>query len=186
MMTCRATQPHLERQRTSKHGTANKCRMENVSRHHLSKFRILLGTSQLPPPCHLSFHTQRVHLGSAVGSSSITAVDSVHVRNVSPNEDDAPPAKRARKFSDADQASAHQTMAHVSSLCLVRHHWHANIVGFSHAPCKESPCAWSGICRTSKWRLASFHSQCIAAQICTVYDMNSQKDKGRCSIPLPC
>jgi len=36
--------------------------------------------------------------GSAVGGSSITAVDSVHVRDVSPNEDDAPPAKRARKF----------------------------------------------------------------------------------------
>jgi bromodomain-containing factor 1 len=28
--------------------------------------------------------------------------------------DDAPPAKRARKFSDADQASAHQTVAHIS------------------------------------------------------------------------
>ncbi|KAI9512647.1 Bromodomain-containing protein [Russula earlei] len=52
--------------------------------------------------------------GSAVGGSSITAVDSVHVRDVSPNEDDAPPAKRARKFSDADQASAHQTAAHTS------------------------------------------------------------------------
>ncbi|KAI0005490.1 Bromodomain-containing protein [Russula compacta] len=53
--------------------------------------------------------------GSAVGGSSITAVDSVHVRDVSPNEDDAPPAKRARKFSDADQASAHQTGAHTSN-----------------------------------------------------------------------
>jgi hypothetical protein len=69
--------------------------------------------------------------GSGVGGSSITAVDSMHVRDVSPNEDDAPPAKRARKFSDADQASAHQTVAHVSSLCLVRHRWRANIVVFS-------------------------------------------------------
>jgi len=169
----------------SKHGTANKRRMENVSRHHLSKFHILSGTSQSPPLCHLSFHAQRVHPGSAVGGSSITAVDSVHVRDVSPNEDDAPPAKRARKFSDADQALAHQTVAHVSSLCLVRRHWHANIVGFSRVPCKESPCAWSGICCTSKQRLASFHSQCIAAQICTVYNTNSQKDEGRRSIPLP-
>jgi hypothetical protein len=59
--------------------------------------------------------------GSAVGGSSITAVGFVHVRDVSPNEDDAPPAKRARKFSDADQFSAHRAVAHVSSLCLVRH-----------------------------------------------------------------
>ncbi|KAH9964441.1 Bromodomain-containing protein [Russula dissimulans] len=58
-----------------------------------------------PPPTQSSAGTP----GSAVGGSSITAVDSVHVRDVSPNEDDAPPAKRARKFSDADQASAHQT-----------------------------------------------------------------------------
>jgi hypothetical protein len=40
--------------------------------------------------------------GSGVGGSSITAVDSAHVCNVSLNEDDAPPAKQARKFSDAD------------------------------------------------------------------------------------
>ena len=81
-----------------------------------------------PPPTQSSSGTP----GSAVGgSSSITAVDSVHVRDVSPNEDDAPPAKRARKFSDADQASAHQTVAHVSSLCLVRRRWRADIVVFS-------------------------------------------------------
>jgi hypothetical protein len=61
--------------------------------------------------------------GSGVGSLSITAVDSVHVRDVSPNEDDAPPTKQARKFSDADQASAHQTVAHVSSICFVHHCW---------------------------------------------------------------
>ena len=134
-----------------------------------------------PPPTQSSTGTP----GSAVGGSSITAVDSVLVRDVSPNEDDAPPAKRARKFSDADQASAHQTVAHVSSLCLVRRHWRANLVGFPRASCKESPCAWSGICRASKRRLASFHSQCIAAQICTVDDTNSQKDEGCRSIPLP-
>lgn len=136
-----------------------------------------------PPPTQSSTSTP----GSAVGGSSITtAVDSVHVRDVSPNEDDAPPAKRARKFSDADQASAHQTVAHVSSLCLVRRHWRANTIGFLRAPCKEPPCLWSGICRASKRRVASFHSQCIAAQICTVYDTNSQKDEGRRAIPLPC
>jgi len=44
-----------------------------------------------PPPTQSSTGTP----GSAVG-------------------DDAPPAKRARKFSDADQASAHQTVAHIS------------------------------------------------------------------------
>jgi bromodomain-containing factor 1 len=44
-----------------------------------------------PPPTQSSAGTP----GSAVG-------------------DDAPPAKRARKFSDADQASAHQTVAHTS------------------------------------------------------------------------
>lgn len=44
------TQPHSERQRTSKHGTANKRRMENASRHRLSKFRILSGASQSPIP----------------------------------------------------------------------------------------------------------------------------------------
>jgi len=44
-----------------------------------------------PPPTQSSSGTP----GSAVG-------------------DDAPPAKRARKFSDADQASAHQTVAHIS------------------------------------------------------------------------
>ena len=83
-----------------------------------------------PPPTQSPSGTP----GSAVGGSSITAVDSVHVRDVSPNEDDAPPAKRARKFSDADQASAHQTVAHVSSLCLVRHRWRANIVVFFPRP----------------------------------------------------
>ena len=122
--------------------------------------------------------------GSAVGGSSITAVDSVHVRDVSPNEDDAPPAKRARKFSDADQASAHQTVAHVSSLCLVRRRRRANIVGFPVRPCKDFPCTWSGFGRPSKRRIASFHSQCIAVQICTVHDTNSQKDEGRHAIPL--
>jgi len=79
-----------------------------------------------PPPTQSSAGTP----GSAVGGSSITAVDSVHVRDVSPNEDDAPPAKRARKFSDADQASAHQTVAHVSSFCIARRRWRANIVVF--------------------------------------------------------
>jgi hypothetical protein len=90
-----------------------------------------------PPPTQSPSGTP----GSAVGGSSITAVDSVHVRDVSPNEDDAPPAKRARKFSDADQASAHQTVAHVSSLCLVRHRWRANIVifFFASARVKTSP-----------------------------------------------
>ena len=83
-----------------------------------------------PPPTQSPSGTP----GSAVGGSSITAVDSVHVRDVSPNEDDAPPAKRARKFSNADQASAHQTVAHVSSLCLVRHRWRANIVVFFSRP----------------------------------------------------
>lgn len=135
-----------------------------------------------PPPTQSSTSTP----GSAVGGSSITAVDSVHVRDVSPNEDDAPPAKRARKFSDADQASAHQTVAHVSSLCLVRRRWRANIIDFPRASCKEPPCAWSGIYRASKRRVASFHSQCIAAQICIVNDTNSQKDEGRHTIPLPC
>ena len=45
-----------------------------------------------------------------------------------PNEDDAPPTEQARRFSDTDQASVHQTMAHVSLLCLVHHRWYANIV----------------------------------------------------------
>ncbi|KAF8273774.1 Bromodomain-containing protein [Lactarius quietus] len=63
-----------------------------------------------PPPTQSSAGTP----ASAIGGSSVTAVDSVHVRDVSPNEDDVPPAKRARKFSDADQASVHQTMAHHS------------------------------------------------------------------------
>jgi bromodomain-containing factor 1 len=101
-----------------------------------------------PPPTQSPSGTP----GSAVGGSSITAVDSVHVRDVSPNEDDAPPAKRARKFSDADQASAHQTVAHVSSLCLVRHRWRANIVVFfptarvktSPPPGQESPAHING------------------------------------------
>jgi hypothetical protein len=83
-----------------------------------------------PPPTQSSSGTP----GSAVGGSSITTVESVHVRDVSPNEDDAPPAKRARKFSDADQASAHQTVAHVSSLCLVRRRWRANTVVFPRPP----------------------------------------------------
>ena len=83
-----------------------------------------------PPPTQSPSGTP----GSGVGGSSITAVDSVHVRDVSPNEDDTPPAKRARKFSDADQASAHQTVAHVSSLCLVRHSWRANKVVFFSRP----------------------------------------------------
>ena len=67
-----------------------------------------------PPPTQSSAGTP----ASAIGGSSVTAVDSVHVRDVSPNEDDVPPAKRARKFSDADQASVHQTVAHVSRLVL--------------------------------------------------------------------
>ena len=124
--------------------------------------------------------------GSAVGGSSITAVDSVHVRDVSPNEDDAPPAKRARKFSDADQASAHQTVAHVSSLCLVRHHWRANIVVFFCVrSCKDFPSTWSRTRRTYKWRVASVDTQCIAAQVCFIYDTNPQKDEGCHSLPLP-
>jgi hypothetical protein len=135
-----------------------------------------------PPPTQSSTGTP----GSAVGGSSITAVDSVHVRDVSPNEDDAPPAKRARKFSDADQASVHQAVAHVSSLCLVRRRRRANLVGFPVPSCKDLPCAWSGFCRASKWRIASFHSQSIAVQVCTVYDTNSQKDEGRYSIPPSC
>ncbi|KAH9043727.1 hypothetical protein EDB85DRAFT_2138423 [Lactarius pseudohatsudake] len=63
-----------------------------------------------PPPTQSSTGTP----ASAIGGSSVTAVDSVHVRDVSPNEDDVPPAKRARKFSDADQASVHQIVAHNS------------------------------------------------------------------------
>ena len=126
--------------------------------------------------------------GSAVGGSSITAVDFVHVRDVSPNEDDAPPAKRARKFSDADQASAHQTVAHVSSLCLVRHRWRANTVVFSpRLSCKDFPSStWPGICRTCEWRVASFHTQCIATQVCSIHDTNPQKDEGCYTLPLPC
>ena len=81
-----------------------------------------------PPPTQSSSGTP----GSAVGSLSITAVDCVHVCNVSSNKDDAPSTKQARKFSDADQASAHQTVAHVSSLCLVCRCWHANIVVSPH------------------------------------------------------
>lgn len=125
--------------------------------------------------------------GSGVGGSSITAVDSMHFRDVSPNEDDAPPAKRARKFSDADQASAHQTVAHVSSLCLVRHRWRANIVVFFPRPaCKDFfPSTWSGILRTYKRRVAPFHTQCIAAQICSIYDTKPQKDEGGHSLPVP-
>jgi hypothetical protein len=41
--------------------------------------------------------------GSEVGGSSIIAVDSVHVCDVSPNEDDALPTKRVRTFSDAQR-----------------------------------------------------------------------------------
>ncbi|KAH9075819.1 hypothetical protein EDB83DRAFT_2515499 [Lactarius deliciosus] len=66
--------------------------------------------SDEPPPTQSSTGTP----ASAIGGSSVTAVDSVHVRDVSPNEDDVPPAKRSRKFSDADQASVHQTVAHNS------------------------------------------------------------------------
>jgi hypothetical protein len=136
-----------------------------------------------PPPTQSPSGTP----GSAVGGSSITAVDSVHVRDVFPNEDDAPPAKRARKFSDADQASAHQIVAHVSSLCLVRHRWRANIVVFFPVrSCKDFPSTWSGIRRTYKWRVASFHAQCIAAQVCSIYDTNPQKDEGCHSLPVPC
>ena len=124
--------------------------------------------------------------GSAVGGSSITAVDSVHVRDVFPNEDDAPPAKRARKFSDADQASAHQTGAHVSSLCLVRRRWRANIVVSPVHLCKDLQCAWSGISYARKWRVTSLHYQRIAAQVCSVYDTHSQKDEGCHSVPLAC
>jgi len=120
--------------------------------------------------------------GSAIGGSSITAVDSVHVLDVSSTEDDAPPAKRARKFSDADQASAHQTVAHVSSLCLVRLRRRANIVIFPIRSCKDFPCDWSGNA-PRKWRVTSIDSQCIAAQICSVYDTNSQKAEGCNSIP---
>ncbi len=134
-----------------------------------------------PPPTQSSSGTP----GSAVGGSSITAVDSVHVRDVSPIEDDAPPAKRARKFSDADQASAHQTVAHVSSLCLVRRRWRANIVAFPRPLLKDLPSTWSGICRTCKWRVAFFHSQRIAAQVCSVYGTKPQKDEGCYSLPLP-
>ena len=124
--------------------------------------------------------------GSAIGGSSITAVDSVHVRDVSPTEDDAPPAKRARKFSDADQASAHQAVAHVSSVCLVRLRRRANIVVFPIRSCKDFPCGWSGNGHTRKWRVASIHSQCIAAQVCTVHNTNTQKTEGRHSVPPPC
>ena len=136
-----------------------------------------------PPPTQSPSGTP----GSAVGGSSITAVDSVHVRDVSPNEDDAPPAKRARKFSDADQASAHQTVAHVSSLCLVRHRWRANIVVFFFFVhlCKEFS-TWSGTRCTHKWGFTSFHAQSIAAQVCSIYDTNPQKDEGCHSLPLPC
>jgi hypothetical protein len=123
--------------------------------------------------------------GFAIGGSSITAVDSVHVRDVYSTEGDAPPAKRARKFSDADQASAHQTVAHVSSLCLVRLRRRANIVVFSIRSCKDFPCGWSGNV-PRKWRVASIDSQCIAAQVCSVYDTNSQKVEGCNTIPRTC
>jgi len=93
--------------------------------------------------------------------------------------------KAGKKILRCWSGVSNQTVAHISLLCLVCHHWHANIVGFSPAPCKESPCTWSGICCTIKWQLASFHSQCITAQICTVYNTNSQKDEGYHSIPLP-
>ena len=95
----------------------------------------------------------------------------MHVRDVSPNEDDAPLAKRARKFSDADQASAHQIVAHESSPCLMCHRWRGKIVVSRFHPvhsCKDFPSTWSGIRRTYKWRVGSFHTQCIAAQVCSM------------------
>lgn len=45
---CLRIRPHSERQRTSKHGTANRRRTETASRRHLSKFRILSDASRSP------------------------------------------------------------------------------------------------------------------------------------------
>jgi hypothetical protein len=135
-----------------------------------------------PPPTQSSAGTP----ASAIGGSSVTAVDSVHVRDVSPNEDDVPPAKRARKFSDADQASVHQTAAHVSPPCLVRHRRRANIVIFPRSPCKEFPCTRPRDCRTRKWRIASFNPQRSSAQVCALYNTHPQKDEGCCSVPISC
>ena len=60
---------------------------------------------------------------SLPAGSSSTAVESIHTR-MSPNDDDSqpPPTKRARKYSDADQASAH-----VSSFYFVRPHRRTNL-----------------------------------------------------------
>ena len=133
-----------------------------------------------PPPTQSSAGTP----ASAIGGSSVTAVDSVHVRDVSPNEDDIPPAKRARKFSDADQASVHQIVAHVSPPCLVRHRRRANIVDFPRPQCKEFSCTRSRDCRTRKWRIASFDTQRSSAQICALNNSHSQKDEGCCPVPF--
>jgi hypothetical protein len=135
-----------------------------------------------PPPTQSSAGTP----ASAIGGSSVTAVDSVHVRDVSPIEDDIPPAKRARKFSDADQASVHQTVAHVSPPCLVRHRRRANIAIFRRSPCKEFPCTRSRDCHTRKWRYTSFNPQRRSAQICALHNPESQKDEGRYSVPFSC
>ena len=135
-----------------------------------------------PPPTQSSAGTP----ASAVGGSSVTAVDSVHVRDVSPNEDDIPPAKRARKFSDADQASVHQTVAHVSSPCLVRHCRRANIVIFGRSPCKEFSCTRSRDRHTRKWRSTSFNLQRSPAQICALHNPDSQKVEGRYSVSFSC
>jgi hypothetical protein len=135
-----------------------------------------------PPPTQSSAGTP----ASAIGGSSVTAVDSVHVSDVSPNEDDVPPAKRARKFSDADQASVHQAVVHVSPPCLVRHRRRANIVIFRRSPCKEFPCTRSRECHTRKWRITSFNPQCSSAQIRALYNSDTQKAEGCCSFPFSC
>ena len=135
-----------------------------------------------PPPTQSSAGTP----ASAIGGSSVTAVDSVHVRDVSPNEDDVHPAKRARKFSDADQASVHQTVAHVSPPCLVRHRRRANLVIFRRFPCKEFPCTRSRDCHTRKWRIATFKPQRSSAQVCALYNTDSQKVEGCRPLPFSC
>jgi len=48
--------------------------------------------------------------------------------------------------------------------------------------CKDFPSTWSGIYRTRKWQVTSSDSQCIAAQVCSVYDTDPQKDEG-CASP---
>ena len=45
---CLRNRPQSERQRTSKHGTENRRRMESASRRHLLKFRILSDASRSP------------------------------------------------------------------------------------------------------------------------------------------